>query len=139
MAEVFQTERSDLSDSYVDGLLARPGMWVIAATVAGEVVGGLTAHTLAMTTYEGSEMFLYDIAVLGDFHRRGVGRSLVDTLLAGARATGIETVFVPAEDDDVHALDFYRALGGVPAAVTMFDFDTAAGGHRTNGTGDARS
>lgn len=127
MAAIFATESTDLSDAYIDGLLARDEFWVIAATVDGRVVGGLTAHTLAMTVFEGSEVFLYDIAVDEAYQRRGIGRRLVDALLDGARALGIATVFVPADNDDGHALDFYRAMNGAPLAVTMFDFDTTSG------------
>ena len=35
-------------------------------------------------------------------------------------------IFVPADNDDTHALDFYRAIGGVPAPVTMFTFGEEA-------------
>jgi len=75
-------------------------------------------------------VFLYDIAVSESHQRRGIGRELVDTLLDGAQAEGVNTVFVPADNDDAHALDFYRALNGVPLAVTMFDFDTTPGANR---------
>ena len=138
MAQVFETDAEPISETYVDGLLGRADFWIIAATVNGEVVGGLTAHTLAMTVYEGSEIFLYDIAVSDAFQRRGIGRLLVGALLDGARALGVRTVFVPAEDEDTHALDFYRALNGAPMAVTMFDFDTSTAtsttGTSTTGT-----
>ena len=127
MADTFETECTPLSERYVDGLLASPDFWVIAASVDGRVVGGLTAHTVAMTSFEGAEVFLYDIAVSASFQRRGIGRLLVQELLDGARTLGIKTMFVPADDDDTHALDFYRALNGAPLAVTMFDFDTATG------------
>jgi aminoglycoside 3-N-acetyltransferase I len=33
-----------------------------------------------------------------------------------------DEVFVPADNDDQHALDFYRALGGSPSSVTFFTF-----------------
>lgn len=38
------------------------------------------------------------------------------------RRIGIDLVFVPADNVDIHALDFYRALGGVAAPVTIFEF-----------------
>ena len=94
---------------------------VIVAFVDGTVAGGLTAHTLAMTNFEGSEIFLYDIAVDPIHQRRGIGRALVDLLTTSAAALGIESVFVPADDEDLHALDFYRALGGRPTKTTIFD------------------
>ena len=95
---------------------------MLAATCDGNVVGGLTAHTLPMTAFEGAEVFLYDIAVDADYRRRGFGRRLVAALRSEANRLGIRTVFVPADDEDTHALDFYTALGGTPSRVTLFEF-----------------
>lgn len=122
MAEVFGQPQAPLSDGYLDLLLARPDFWVLTAICDGSVVGGLTAHTLMMTTFEGAEVFLYDIAVDPDHQRRGFGRRLVDTLRREANSLGINTMFVPADDEDTHALDFYLALGGTPTRVTFFEF-----------------
>jgi aminoglycoside 3-N-acetyltransferase I len=33
-------------------------------------------------------------------------------------------MFVAADNEDVHAIDFYKALGGTDSPVTMFTFDT---------------
>jgi len=121
MAETFGEERGDLSDGYLDALLARPDLWALAAIDGDDVVGGLTAHTLPMTRSETAEIFLYDLAVRPDRQRQGIGRLLVEALRAEAAAAGINEIFVPADDDDAHAIDFYRALGGSPSPVTMFD------------------
>jgi aminoglycoside 3-N-acetyltransferase I len=122
MADVFEERSEPLGDAYLDRLLARPDFWAIAALSGDEVVGGVTAHTLPMTRAESSEMFIYDIAVRGDHQRRGVGRCLIAALREGAAAVGIHDLFVPADDEDLHALDFYRALGGTASPVTIFTF-----------------
>jgi aminoglycoside 3-N-acetyltransferase I len=122
MADVFEEECAALSDGYLDRLLAREGFWAIAAFEGDRIVGGLTAHTLPMTRDETSELFIYDIAVHREHQRKGVGRRLVTELRERAAATGIRVLFVPADNDDRHALDFYRALGGAAAAVTFFTF-----------------
>ena len=124
MADVFAEEREDLSETYVDALLRRQEFWALAAFAGDDIVGGLTAHTLPMTRAESSELFIYDIAVRADRQRTGVGRRLMTALREAAAAAGIGEVFVPADDDDVHALDFYRALGGVPSRVTFFTFSS---------------
>src|ERR1019366_3482031 len=49
MAEVFEEAHDQLSDDYVAQLLARDQLWMLAATLGEEIVGGLTAHTLPMT------------------------------------------------------------------------------------------
>jgi aminoglycoside 3-N-acetyltransferase I len=123
MAAVFGEPEVELSDAYVAGLLSRPSFWAIVAIEGDEIVGGLTAHTLPMTRVQGSEIFIYDIAVRTDRQRRGVGRSLVMHLRKAAAAEGIDVVFVPADVEDAHALEFYRALGGDASPVTFFTFE----------------
>lgn len=122
MAEVFGEGDGVLSDAYLERLLARDDFWAFAALADDEVIGGLTAHVLMMTRQEGLELMVYDIAVHPDHQRRGVGRNLVDELRRSGREADIDTVFVLADDDDAHALDFYRALGAAATPVTMFDF-----------------
>ncbi len=127
MGEVFEVASEPLSDGYLDRLLGRPDFWAFAAFVGDEVAGGLTAHTLMMTRSESSEVFIYDIAVRTDHQRKGVGRLLMTTLREAALAEGIEDLFVPADDEDTHALDFYRALGGEAAPVTIFTYSSSKG------------
>jgi tRNA-Thr(GGU) m(6)t(6)A37 methyltransferase TsaA len=126
MRDVFDEADDDseavpLSDGYVARLLADASFWAIAAFEAGEPVGCITAHELPMTRHERTELFVYDLAVREDRQRLGIGRRLVDALVTGAAERGIDVVFVPADDEDTHALAFYERLGGRPAAVTMFD------------------
>jgi aminoglycoside 3-N-acetyltransferase I len=112
MADVFAEDRDELSDGYIDQLLGREDFWAIAAVAGDRLLGGVTAHTLPLTRTESSELFIYDIAVRSDHQRQGVGRRLVAELRTQAAARGIREVFVAADNDDVHARAFYRALGG---------------------------
>ena len=99
-----------------------------------------------MTREESSEIFIYDVAVIPAFQRRGIGRRLLLDLRERANAIGVPVAFVAADNEDTHAaeylalefalgvafvaadnedthaLDFYRALGGVSSAVTVFTF-----------------
>ncbi|HXT16345.1 MAG TPA: GNAT family N-acetyltransferase [Gemmatimonadaceae bacterium] len=113
MADVFKEAATRLNDTYLIPLLTRDIFWAIAAlSEGGEVVGGLTAHTLPMTRAESSELFIDDLAVRATHQRQGIGRQLV----TAAAEQGIDEVFVAADVAGFHALDFYRALGG--AALT---------------------
>ncbi len=123
MAEVFEEPTEPLGDSYIEQLLNRPEFWAMAAVVDDQLVGGVTAHAIPMTTSESSELFVYDIAVRADVQRQGIGRALMTALRAAATAEGIGDMFVPADNEDTHALDFYRGLGGVPTPVTFFTFE----------------
>ena len=125
MSEVFDEQSpAPLSDAYLDGLMTRPEFWAIAAFVQEEIVGGITAHVLPMTRGETSELFIYDLAVKASHQRQGIGRALVAALRSGGAAAGIDDVFVPADDEDTHALDFYRAIGGAAQPVTVFNFSS---------------
>jgi aminoglycoside 3-N-acetyltransferase I len=121
MHEVFDEDREPLSDAYIARLLADDAFWAVGAFEGTDPVGCITAHALAMTRHERTELFIYDLAVRADRQRRGIGRQLVDSLVASAAERGIDVVFVPADDDDTHALAFYEGLGGRPAKVTIFD------------------
>ncbi|MEO7192152.1 MAG: GNAT family N-acetyltransferase [Vicinamibacterales bacterium] len=122
MAGVFDEQSDPLPDSYLDCLLKRDDFWAIATLDGDEIVGGLTAHSLMMTRSQTSEVFIYDLAVQPHHQRKGVGRQLIEALQSAAAASGITTVFVPVENEDTHALEFYRAVGGTAAPVTFFTF-----------------
>lgn len=122
MAAVFETEAEPLSDGYLARLLAREDFWAMAAFDGDTILGGATGHTLLMTRSEAPEILLYDIAVRPERQRQGVGRRLVEALRQHAATADIHTLWVPADNEDTHALDFYRALGGEPGAVTVFSF-----------------
>lgn len=122
MTSVFDEGAADLGAAYLATLLARPDFWAMAALDGEEVVGGLTAHALPMTRSPEAELFIYDLAVRADRQRRGIGRALVLATLDRAKAEGLRAAFVPADDEDAHAIAFYRAIGGRASPVTFFTF-----------------
>jgi len=122
MASVFDEGAADLGAAYAATLLARPEFWAMVALDGEEVVGGLTAHALPMTRSAEAELFIYDLAVRADRQRRGIGRALVLGTLDLAKAKGLRVAFVPAHDEDAHAIAFYRAIGARASPVTFFTF-----------------
>jgi aminoglycoside 3-N-acetyltransferase I len=58
----------------------------------------------------------------------------VTELRNSAAESGVVNVFVAADNDDVHALDFYRALGGNASPVTLFTFAQARKGSVSSST-----
>jgi aminoglycoside 3-N-acetyltransferase I len=122
MAAVFEENCEPLSECYLRKLLSNPDFWALAAFVGDEMAGGISAHTLAMTRGEFSEIFVFDIAVRGEYQKQGVGRKLVECLRSLASESDIHEIFVAADNKDEHALDFYNRLGGAPLASTVFSF-----------------
>lgn len=123
MADTFDEGASNVTEAYVSALLGRADFWAMAALRNGIAIGGITAHVLPMTRSEARELFIYDLAVHPTHQRGGVGRLLVETLCRDAAAAGVPVAFVPADNEDDHAVAFYHALGGEAAPVTIFTFD----------------
>lgn len=123
MADVFEEKREELASDYVDALLAREETWVFVSWCGEEIVGAITAHVLPMTREAIREVFIYDLAVRVDHQRRGIGRELVGAVRALAKAQGLGAVFVPADEEDEHALAFYRSIGGDESKVRFYTFD----------------
>jgi aminoglycoside 3-N-acetyltransferase I len=95
---------------------------VLAAFVNQEPVGGLTAHLLPMTYTHNTEVMIYDLAVSETHQRQGIGGALIDHVRQLAAQQGIETVFVVVDNEDLHALDFYRKQHGQASPTTVFEF-----------------
>ena len=98
MVDVFEEDvggagGGPITDEYLDRLLGQDSFWAFTAFAGSEIVGGLTAHTLAMTRSASSEVFIYDLAVRADHRRHGVGSRLIDELRHRASAAGIRVVF----------------------------------------------
>lgn len=123
LSEVLGDTRGPVTDSYVDRLLQQDSFWAFAAIENNRVIAGLTAHVLPMTNAERAELLVYDIAVTEDYQRRGIGRQLIQAARNEATSQGIDVVFVLADNEDAHALDFYRASGASGSPVTLFEWD----------------
>jgi aminoglycoside 3-N-acetyltransferase I len=123
--EIFEMEDPDAAArTYLGELLEKPGFSVYAATYQSEVVGGLTAYELPLYYSEGSEVYIYDIAVTTAHQRKGIGKALLSALLEDCRRGRITTLFVDADQADEHALDFYHSTGGKAAEVIQFTYSS---------------
>jgi aminoglycoside 3-N-acetyltransferase I len=105
-------------------LLRDDHFWLYGAFDDDTPVGGLSAHVIPITREDGYELFIYDIAVQPSHQRRRIGTKLMHAALAAGKESGLLSAFVPADNEDQHALDFYRALGGEAQAVTFFNFNS---------------
>jgi GNAT superfamily N-acetyltransferase len=92
-----------------------------AALEAGAPIG-ICSLTLAWSTFAGGAPIgmLEDFYVLPEYRHRGVARSLVDRILAEARAEGCSSVVVGCTDSDeamYRALGFTQRLGSLLSSV----------------------
>ena len=121
--EVFEYSKPVIiEDLYLKTLLSKPDFIVYAAFHGNEIVGGLTAYVLPSYYAATSEIFIYDIAVKAAHQRTGIGKRLLKSLQEYCKEKGIQEIFVAANKEDLHALDFYRSTGGKAEKVVHFTY-----------------
>lgn len=108
------------SDEYLNKLLAREDFIPLVAITDGKVVGGLAAYVLTKFEQERSEIYIYDLAVLEDYRRKGIATGLINTLRETAREIGAYVIYVQADPPDEPAVKLYESLG---TREDVFHFD----------------
>ncbi|HEV7231552.1 MAG TPA: GNAT family N-acetyltransferase, partial [Bacteroidia bacterium] len=116
------TDMALVSDDYLKSLLAAPSFVVFVAINENEVIGGLTGHEIPLYYAEASEMFIYDIAIEPVFQRKGIGKMLLQSLASYCKENNIREMFVAANEEDDHALNFYHSSGGQSERVIHFNY-----------------
>ncbi len=107
--------------------LGNPANHLVVAVVDGEVIGMATALSYVHPD-KPLQLFINEVGVAGPYQRAGVGRRLVEFLLAHARNLGCTEAWVATEPNNVAARALYRATGGEeaeePAIVYTYDLGT---------------
>jgi aminoglycoside 3-N-acetyltransferase I len=114
LISVFETvfEMKDLrrpGTAHLQALLKKETFFAVVALSEGKIIAGLTVYVLHQYYSEKPLAYLYDLAVLPHYQRKGVGRSLIAFTTEHCRQKGFEELFVQADVPDQHALDFYRS------------------------------
>lgn len=81
----------------------------VTAKCEQKVIAGLTVYVLDQYYSEKPLAYIYDLAVLNEYQRMGVGRKLIAFIRELCRQKGFEEVFVQADKVDDYAIDFYRS------------------------------
>ncbi|WP_285058503.1 GNAT family N-acetyltransferase [Pedobacter ginsengisoli] len=123
-ASVFEMEDFKIPDNdYLQSLLEKESIsFFVATDASGQVLGGLTAYMLPSVYYTACEVYIYDLAVDQQWQRKGIGRKLIDSLKQFCKGLGCRYIFVQADLEDQHAIDFYHATGGLREEVVHFDY-----------------
>ncbi|MGA7845773.1 MAG: GNAT family N-acetyltransferase [Thermoplasmata archaeon] len=85
----------------------------LLASVGSRTVGFLRGTSLGQVHTRRPQMFLYEVAVAPACRRRGVGRALVEHLLAYCRARRFDEVFVFTDPGNRPAVALYRGTGAI--------------------------
>ncbi|MBA3665840.1 MAG: GNAT family N-acetyltransferase [Bacteroidetes bacterium] len=95
--------------AHLQNILNKKTFFAVVATIEEKVIAGLTVHVLDQYYSERPLAYIYDLAVLPEYQRKGIGKRLIDFTNAYCRQNGVEEVFVQVHKADDHAIDFYRS------------------------------
>jgi aminoglycoside 3-N-acetyltransferase I len=111
------------SNEYLVNLLSRDDFYVIVALENETVIGGVTAHELAMYKEETTEIFLYEIGVEPTHRKKGVAKALIEFLKEICVAKGITYMFLGTEADNTPAIRLYETTGGKYEDIAWFVYE----------------
>ena len=106
--EVFENMDTMPSEEYLSKLLQNPNFFVLVAIVDSKIVGGLTVYILHSYYVEKPVAYIYDVGILPQYQRQGIGKSLMEFLIQFCRENGFREAYVEAETEDLDAVNFYR-------------------------------
>ena len=122
--EVFEVENTAIAnDLHLKNLLQKKEFIAIVAMQENIVIGGLTAYEMPMYSSNYSELYIYDMAIKTEFQRMGIGKKLIEALTEYCKQNNIKTMFVEAQEEDKHAIDFYHSAKGKAEKVVHFNFE----------------
>ncbi len=94
---------------HLQHILTKSNFIAMVATEDDVVVGGLTAYILDQYYVTKPLAYIYDLAVLEEKQRLGIGKKLINAMIIYGKSIGCEEVFVQADRVEQHAVSFYRS------------------------------
>ena len=103
--------------------LADPRHHLIGAIVDGRLAG-FASGAVCLHPDKAPELFVMELGVAARARRRGIGRALLDAMLAEGRRAGCDLAWVATDVGNATAQALYRAAAGEPDAepATIFTF-----------------
>jgi aminoglycoside 6'-N-acetyltransferase I len=102
--------------------LADPRHHLIVALEDGQVVGMITAVHYVHPD-KPPELWINELGVASTHRRKGIGRALLQAMLAHGRELGCGEAWVLTEPENEPARRLYREAGGTEDATVMYSFE----------------
>ena len=104
--------------------LAKPDVWAVVAEEDGRMIAGLTGYMLDKLEAPVAEFYIYDLAVVVDRQRQGVGKALLQEACRLAGEAGARLAFIQADRGDEAPIGLYRSLATEEIVAHHFDLPT---------------
>lgn len=109
VAALFKSTASPLSRA--SQFLANGGNYLIVAEVASELTGFVIAYRLDRLDRDAGQLFVYEVGVLPQFRRRGIGTQLMREIRHLVAAEGLTEAFALTDQANVAAQRLYGGTG----------------------------
>jgi ribosomal protein S18 acetylase RimI-like enzyme len=103
----------------------RDARHVLVAAIDGGRMLAFASATVLLHPDKPPALFVNEVGTREEHQRRGLGRAVMATLFAHARARGFQGIWLGTEPDNLPARAFYRALGGQEQEFVGYAWDGA--------------
>ena len=93
------------SKTQLSGMLITPGSWLLLLRLEDKLAG----FAIGRSTLDETELML--LAISPDYRRRGLGRKLLNAVIAEARSRDAQRLFLEMRSDNETALGLYNDAG----------------------------
>lgn len=100
-------------------MLKDPSGTVLVAESDGGVVGMATMQRLISTAMGEYVGLIEDVIVDEAYRKRGIGKALLEALIAESAARGYARLALGADRRNTNAIDFYRSRGFVSSQMGL--------------------
>lgn len=108
--------------SHFEKLFGDDRSYLFAAVNNDTVVGYPLAYRFPSLYASEYLAYLYDIEVSPDYRRNGIGRLLVETLLAHLTSDGVKEVWLGTAVDNVEGQGLFHSTGAIKSGETFNDY-----------------
>ena len=92
----------------------------LAVALEGDLVVGMASGVHYLHPDKPPELFINEVGVSEQWQGQGLGRQLLDALMAHARTLGCVAAWVLTETDNAVARRLYTSVGGMEEGVRIF-------------------
>lgn len=109
---------------FVEEFLSNSSNVLIVAVIAGVGVG-MASGIVYVHPDKPRQLFINEVGVAPSHQRKGIGRRLIQAMLALGRERGCNEAWVATEHDNLPARGLYEATGGSldPTPISMYIYD----------------
>ena len=112
----------DASPDHMRQLLRRDENYLYIASVDAQPVGFLLAYRVPRVDRDQDMIYLYEIAVLPEQRRHGIGSRMIQALKQECRSSNVMEMWVGTEADNVAARALYESTGAKCQGETYAEY-----------------